>query len=92
MGRQEAPAGLTSQAHSPIGDHSPDEGHQHGVWDALQRCRESKGEGIKEHQALLLPEDRQSLHLKIITVECVSMLKELSMQHFLFYVDYFSFM
>ena len=29
MGRQEAPAGLTSQAHSPIGDHSPDEGHQH---------------------------------------------------------------
>ena len=66
MERQEAPAGLTSQAHSPVGDHSPDEGNQHRVWDALQSCREGKGESIKEHQALLLPKDRQSLHLQVI--------------------------
>ena len=58
-----SPAGLSRQAHREVGDHSPDEGHQQGVGDALQGGREGKGEGVEEHHAPLLPEHRQPLHL-----------------------------
>lgn len=57
------PAGISSQSHWEVGDHSPDDSLSEGEGQPLQEGGEGKGEGVEEEHAPLLPEYRQALAL-----------------------------